>query len=198
MRPVFFSKILAEHNKNQNIKQSALFKKNKKNIINKLSTVKDNGSIEKFTIKLDFKQNQLFFQPSNDADTPRSNSTEESKMEIKTCCITQTTDSQKDELGHFKEISVSKWIDITERYGIAYQLSNGCKGILFNDHSKVILNPENKIIYLFSSQNILLQFFDSLNDNLIDEDPDLYRKLKAIEFTDKIINSRDSSTSIIK
>lgn len=38
------------------------------------------------------------------------------------------------------------WIDFSNRYGFAYQMSNGCVGVLFNDMSIVVLSPNQKYV----------------------------------------------------
>ncbi len=38
------------------------------------------------------------------------------------------------------EIWVSKWADWSNKYGLAYLLSNGCAGVYFNDSSKAVMN----------------------------------------------------------
>jgi POLO box duplicated region len=37
---------------------------------------------------------------------------------------------------------VHKWIDYSTKYGLAFQLSDGCMGVFFNDNSKVVTTPE--------------------------------------------------------
>lgn len=37
---------------------------------------------------------------------------------------------------------VSMWIDYSNKYGLAYRLSNGCIGVMFNDSTKLISNPQ--------------------------------------------------------
>ena len=38
------------------------------------------------------------------------------------------------------EVWVQSWVDYSNKYGLAYKLSNGCIGILFNESSKLITN----------------------------------------------------------
>lgn len=37
---------------------------------------------------------------------------------------------------------IAMWIDYSNKYGLAYRLSNGCIGIVFNDSTKLISNPQ--------------------------------------------------------
>ena len=41
------------------------------------------------------------------------------------------------------EITVSKWADYSDKYGLGYLLSNGATGVFFNDSTKIILNPKD-------------------------------------------------------
>lgn len=45
-----------------------------------------------------------------------------------------------------QHIFTLSWIDFSNRYGFAYQLSNGCVGVLFNDMSIVVLSPNLKYV----------------------------------------------------
>jgi polo-like kinase 1 len=37
------------------------------------------------------------------------------------------------------QVWIARWLDYTEKYGMAYLLSNGCVGVFFNDTSKIVL-----------------------------------------------------------
>lgn len=54
---------------------------------------------------------------------------------------------------------ISKWIDYSNKYGVGYQLTNGCVGVYFNDCSSIVLaaNGENfeYLEYAKSSRNSL-------------------------------------------
>lgn len=41
-----------------------------------------------------------------------------------------------------EEVLIVKWVDFTTKYGLGYQLSNGCFGVLFNDSTKIILDRD--------------------------------------------------------
>ena len=43
---------------------------------------------------------------------------------------------------------VKKWVDYSAKYGMGYTLSNGCTGVYFNDHSKMVRFNEDTLIYL--------------------------------------------------
>lgn len=46
-------------------------------------------------------------------------------------------------------VFVSKWIDYSNKYGLGYQLTNGCVGVHFNDSTHIILSPnDNNFEYL--------------------------------------------------
>ncbi|TPX49951.1 hypothetical protein SeMB42_g02425 [Synchytrium endobioticum] len=38
---------------------------------------------------------------------------------------------------------ISKWIDYSNKYGLGYQLTNGCVGVYFNDSTSIILAPDH-------------------------------------------------------
>jgi hypothetical protein len=41
------------------------------------------------------------------------------------------------------EAYISKWIDYSNKYGIAYTLTNDIVGVYYNDNSKIALHPDN-------------------------------------------------------
>ncbi|KAJ3342186.1 DNA topoisomerase 1 [Gonapodya sp. JEL0774] len=50
------------------------------------------------------------------------------------------------------ELFVSKWIDYSHKYGLGYQLTNGCVGVYFNDASSLVVSPDNKYFeYLYKT-----------------------------------------------
>ena len=40
-------------------------------------------------------------------------------------------------------VFISKWIDYSNKYGLGYQLTNGCMGVYFNDSTSMILAPND-------------------------------------------------------
>ena len=45
-----------------------------------------------------------------------------------------------------KEVSVTKWVDYSNKYGLGYILNNGLMGVYFNDNTKMLFNPKHKTI----------------------------------------------------
>ena len=45
-----------------------------------------------------------------------------------------------------KEVWVTKWVDYSNKYGLAYILNNGLIGAYFNDNTKILFNSKNKKI----------------------------------------------------
>ena len=45
-----------------------------------------------------------------------------------------------------KEVSVTKWVDYSNKYGLGYILNNGLMGVYFNDNTKMLFNPRHKTI----------------------------------------------------
>ena len=43
-----------------------------------------------------------------------------------------------------KEVWVKKWVDYSSKYGMGYLLSNGSSGVLFNDNTKMLLEPNGE------------------------------------------------------
>jgi len=39
------------------------------------------------------------------------------------------------------EILIAKYVDFSSKYGIGYKLSNESYGVLFNDSTKIVLDP---------------------------------------------------------
>ena len=37
-------------------------------------------------------------------------------------------------------VTITKWLDYSNKYGIIYQMSNNSIGVLYNDETKIILN----------------------------------------------------------
>ncbi|CAL6004633.1 Serine/threonine-protein_kinase PLK [Hexamita inflata] len=61
--------------------------------------------------------------------------------------IRDNANQEVDELMHIHQhVYTLSWIDFSNRYGFAYQLSNGCVGVLFNDMSIVVLSPNLKYV----------------------------------------------------
>ena len=47
------------------------------------------------------------------------------------------------------DIWVKKWVDESSKFGLGYLLNNGIFGVIFNDNSKIVLNPKiNELIYI--------------------------------------------------
>ena len=52
------------------------------------------------------------------------------------------------------EVWVQSWVDYSNKYGLAYKLSNGCIGILFNDTSKLISNFKTSIFRFIPNEKV--------------------------------------------
>jgi len=42
---------------------------------------------------------------------------------------------------------ISKWVDYSNKYGFGFQLSDNSVGIMFNDHTRMMLSPDNSSVY---------------------------------------------------
>jgi hypothetical protein len=47
-----------------------------------------------------------------------------------------------------REPYLAKWVDLSQKYGFGYKLSNGCYGVLFNDDTTII-NYRDTMIYIW-------------------------------------------------
>jgi len=48
---------------------------------------------------------------------------------------------------------VEHWHDYSSKYGLGYQLNNGCFIVYFNDSTKIILGPNDEEFYYFVKGN---------------------------------------------
>lgn len=39
---------------------------------------------------------------------------------------------------------ISKWVDYSDKYGFGYQLNDDSVGVMFNDHTKIVLLADKK------------------------------------------------------
>ena len=46
-----------------------------------------------------------------------------------------------------------KWVDYTDKYGLGYRLSNNATGVIFNDQSKICLDPNGFFFGYFEFRN---------------------------------------------
>jgi polo-like kinase 1 len=50
---------------------------------------------------------------------------------------------------------ISKWVDYSNKYGLSYQLSDDSVGVIFNDSTKILVDPTGKYdLILFFSPKI--------------------------------------------
>eukprot|EP00794_Sanderia_malayensis_P016568 gene16568-18248_t len=42
---------------------------------------------------------------------------------------------------------ISKWVDYSDKYGLGYQLNNGSVGVLFNDHTRLLMNEDGETLH---------------------------------------------------
>lgn len=50
-------------------------------------------------------------------------------------------------------VFVTKWVDYSNKYGLAYQLSGGTVGVLFKDNSTVLMDPTETTFVCYESMN---------------------------------------------
>lgn len=82
---------------------------------------------------------------------------------------------------------VSAWIDYSNKYGLAYRLSNGCIGLVFNDSSKLISNPQMTLFkYITSNKENKEEAF--IEFSVKDSPPEVYNKLQLSLYLQKYLN----------
>ena len=43
-------------------------------------------------------------------------------------------------------VFISKWIDYSNKYGLGYQLTNGCIGVYFNDSTGIVVAADESYV----------------------------------------------------
>lgn len=78
-----------------------------------------------------------------------------------------------------KEVYITKWIDITTKYGLGYQMNNGHIGVFFNDKTITILNTKKEYFeYIERRENI-----DCINCWKYDQYPEnLQKKVTLLHY----------------
>ena len=158
----------------------------------------DKGS-ENCRIKLNFVWNNYKLQPAKDTDTPRSSMSEASQSDAsKSDNEVQAPHAFQETMkSNICEISVARWIDYSHKYGIAYQLSNGWLGVLFNDDTKIVNNPKYDKIHYFNALDMLIYDWDGFSEKSVHEfGTDLRKKIKILNYMKKILLSKDVSFSL--
>jgi hypothetical protein len=136
-----------------------------------------------------------------DSDTPRSNESE-SRCDVK--CVKKpehkesegsTKESQNKNV--IKEVTVVRWIDYCHKYGVAYQLSNGSIGILYNDETKIIYNPFFDKMHYFNGLDMLITSHESFSTKQIDEyGNEMRKKVKILSYLKKMLKTGDAYISL--
>ena len=84
--------------------------------------------------------------------------------------------------GHVQhDVWVLKFLDFSEKYGIGYQLSNGLIGVLFNDLTKLVLDPNNYHLDYFELDENKKEVRNDQVNNTLESIPDfLVKKMKIM------------------
>lgn len=136
-----------------------------------------------FKTRLPSVETPLRAPKAKDSDTPRTddsqNSSEDKKQHVNVQRVNYQNDTNssrcqkiivhedlkrsegstqsESQKASIKDVSIAKWVDYTRKYGIAYQLSNGNTGVLFNDETKMIYNPSCDRMHYFNGLDILVK-----------------------------------------
>lgn len=141
---------------------------------------------DQFQTKINFVCNHNKLQPAKDTDTPRSSMSESSQNEPEKSILKEEPPvaiQEKTMRTGISDITVTKWADYTHKYGIAYMLSNGCYGVLFNDETKIIHNPKYDKMHYFNAQDVLINSYDNYSEKGLQDYPsDLKKKAKILNY----------------
>ncbi|KAI9139727.1 kinase-like domain-containing protein [Paraphysoderma sedebokerense] len=79
-------------------------------------------------------------------------------------------------------VFISKWIDYSNKYGLGYQLTNGCVGVYFNDSTSIILSADEKHFeYLYYARGTDKSIMKRQSHTLDDYPPELYKKVTLLK-----------------
>ena len=96
------------------------------------------------------------------------------------------------------EVVVNKWIDYSTKYGLGYVLSNKNVGVLFNDFTKIIINPMGmNFMYIEKKNNGKV---DIISQHSFNEEfnKDLQKKVTLIQHFKSYLLNEDKSNPIKK
>ena len=103
--------------------------------------------------------------------------------------------SQADQNIKGPDIWVKKWVDYSSKYGMGYLLSNGFIGGIFNDNSKIILNPTTKQFYYIERRANDNQ--EIINSHYIDNFPkDLQNKVAILNHFKNFIEGQSNPVQL--
>jgi len=95
-------------------------------------------------------------------------------------------------------IHITKWMDYTSKYGMAYILSDGTTGVIFNDTTKLTFSAdENNFEYIQKKPNQQREALAAYN--LAKYPPELQKKVTLLQyFKDYLEGKNDKSIVILK
>jgi polo-like kinase 1 len=73
---------------------------------------------------------------------------------------------------------VAQYVDYTSKYGLGYLLSNGSSGVIFNDGTKIVLEPKGTYLeYIYKKDN------EEVTDrhNLTEFPPEIQKKVTLLQ-----------------
>ena len=93
------------------------------------------------------------------------------------------------------DLWVRKWLDYFSRYGVGYLLSNNCVGVVFNDNTKIVMNPPGTMFqYITSSKSV-----DTIMNYAIDSfPPEHHKKVMLLQLFKKQLISEEGQGSDIE
>jgi len=96
------------------------------------------------------------------------------------------------------EVVVNKWIDYSTKYGLGYVLSNKNVGVLFNDFTKIVINPMGmNFMYIEKKKNGRV---DIISQHSFNEEfnKDLQKKVTLIQHFKSYLLNEDKNNPIKK
>ncbi|EPZ31732.1 Protein kinase, catalytic domain-containing protein [Rozella allomycis CSF55] len=161
----------------------------KLNIKDQKGPLKDNDNyrakakpqIQQIPLNLQNAKNDINYNLLAQQDTPKKVTSPKrttSLVDSVHKCIKVVLRGNCEYLPSFKELKlpdafITKWIDYTMKYGFVYSLSNGIEGMLFNDHTTLLLHSPTNRMHYFDLDNYKRCSFDASTKN---EERDLEKK----------------------
>ena len=95
----------------------------------------------------------------------------------------------------YLDIRIKKYVDYSSKYGLGYLLYNGFYGVVFNDKSKIVLNPSTNYLFYIEGKRVNNQE-EILSFNMNDYPNNLKEKVNSLQYFIKYLEEEDNSNKI--
>ena len=95
----------------------------------------------------------------------------------------------------YLDIRIKKYVDYSSKYGLGYLLYNGFYGVIFNDKSKIVLNPSTNYLFYIEGKRVNNQE-EILSFNMNDYPNNLKEKVNSLQYFIKYLEEEDNSNKI--